>query len=61
MNSLKLLRLPFWNIVKNKDYVTKLAKYSNSLLKKKEVIVFNKIDIININEINEKITFFKKK
>ena len=30
MNSLKLLRLPFWNIVKNKDYVTKLAKYGNT-------------------------------
>ena len=38
-----------------------LSKYSNSLLKKKEIIVFNKIDIININEINEKINFFKKK
>jgi len=38
-----------------------LSKYSNNLLKKKEIIVFNKIDIININEINEKINFFKKK
>jgi GTP-binding protein len=38
-----------------------LSKYSNSLLKKKEIIVFNKIDIINIDEINEKINFFKKK
>ena len=38
-----------------------LSKYSNSLLKKKEIIVFNKIDIINASEINEKIYFFKKK
>ena len=38
-----------------------LSKYSNSLLKKKEIIVFNKIDIINTNEINEKINYFKKK
>jgi len=37
-----------------------LSKYSNSLLKKKEIIVFNKIDIININEINKKIKYFKK-
>jgi len=30
-------------------------------LKKKEIIVFNKIDIMNVNEINKKINFFKKK
>ena len=29
MNSLKLLRLPFWNIIKNKNYITKLSKYGN--------------------------------
>ena len=38
-----------------------LSKYSNNLLKKKEIIVFNKIDIINTNKVNEKINFFKKK
>ena len=38
-----------------------LSKYSNGLLKKKEIIVFNKIDIMNVNEINEKINYFKKK
>ena len=38
-----------------------LSKYSNGLLKKKEIIVFNKIDIINVNEINEKINYFKTK
>ena len=38
-----------------------LSKYSKNLLKKKEIIVFNKIDIININKINDKIKNFKKK
>ena len=38
-----------------------LSKYSSSLLKKKEIIVFNKIDIVETNEINAKISSFKKK
>tara|TARA_B100001123_G_C15244931_1_gene1000513 strand:- start:214 stop:1200 length:987 start_codon:yes stop_codon:yes gene_type:complete len=38
-----------------------LSKYSDNLLKKKEIIIFNKIDILNIDEINEKINYFKKK
>jgi len=38
-----------------------LSKYSNDLIKKKEIIVFNKIDIMNTNEIREKINIFKKK
>ena len=38
-----------------------LSKYSSNLLKKKEIIVFNKIDMINVNEINRKINTFKKK
>ena len=38
-----------------------LSKYSSNLLKKKEIIVFNKIDMINVNEINKKINAFKKK
>ena len=38
-----------------------LSKYSNDLLRKKEIIIFNKIDIINTNEIEEKISYFKKK
>jgi len=38
-----------------------LSKYSSSLLKKKEIIVFNKIDMINADEIKEKINIFKKK
>ena len=50
------------NILENYLKIRKeLSKYSNDLLKKKEIIVFNKIDIINNNKVNEKINFFKKK
>jgi len=50
------------DILKNYLKIRKeLAKYSNSLTKKKEIIIFNKIDIINTNEIDEKIKYFKKK
>ena len=50
------------NILENYLKIRKeLSKYSNDLLKKKEIIVFNKIDIINTNKVNEKINFFKKK
>ena len=38
-----------------------LSKYSKNLLNKKEIIVFNKIDIEDDKTINEKIDFFKKK
>jgi len=38
-----------------------LSKYSNNLLKKNEIIIFNKIDMINVNEIEKKISDFKKK
>ena len=38
-----------------------LAKYSNNLLKKKEIIIFNKIDIIDNDEIKKKLQFLKKK
>jgi len=38
-----------------------LSKYSNELIKKKEIIVFNKIDMIDEEEMNKKIDFFKKK
>ena len=38
-----------------------LAKYSDNLLKKREIIIFNKIDVIKTEEINEKINYFKKK
>jgi len=50
------------DILKNYLKIRKeLSKYSNSLIKKKEIIIFNKIDIINPNEMNEKINFFRKK
>ena len=38
-----------------------LSKYSNNLLKKKEIIVFNKIDMIDFDETKKKIDSFKKK
>ena len=40
---------------------SELSKYSSKLLKKKEIIVFNKVDVVNKNEIEEKINIFKKK
>ena len=50
------------NILENYLRVRKeLSKYNSTLLKKKEIIVCNKIDIIKNNEINEKINVFKKK
>ena len=54
--------------VNEKDLVTsykevrnELGKYSNNLLKKKELIVFNKIDLINKEELKEKKNIFTKK
>ena len=38
-----------------------LSKYSNKLIKKREIIVFNKIDMISEREINKKINTFKNK
>ena len=38
-----------------------LSKYGANLLKKKEIIVFNKTDILSVNLMNEKIKNFKKK
>ena len=50
------------NVLENYNKVRKeLSKYSNNLLKKKEIIIFNKIDIIDKNEIKEKTNLFKKK
>ena len=50
------------NVLENYQKIRKeLSKYSTSLLKKKEIIVFNKIDIISTNESNTKISSFKKK
>ena len=44
-----------YNQVKNE-----LKKYSKELIKKKEIIVFNKIDLIKEDEIQEKLNKFKK-
>ena len=50
------------NILENYLKIRKeLSKYSITLLKKKEIIVFNKIDIDDETGIEEKIKFFKKK
>ena len=50
------------NIIENYLKVRKeLSKYGGNLLKKKEIIVFNKIDIINNNEMNQKVSAFKKR
>ena len=50
------------NILKNYlDIRKELSKYSNNLLKKKEFIIFNKIDLLNANESKKKINNFKKK
>jgi len=49
------------NVLENyKKIRNELSKYSPNLLKKKEIIVFNKIDVVKNDEIEEKIIFFKK-
>jgi len=50
------------NLLDNYSKVRKeLFKYSNKLVKKKEIIVFNKIDMIKKEEIDKKVNVFKKK
>jgi len=50
------------NLLENYSKVRKeLFKYSSQLVKKREIIVFNKIDMIDGEEINKKIDIFKKK
>ena len=38
-----------------------LSKYDKSILKKKEIIIFNKSDLVNMNLITKKLKNFKKK
>ena len=38
-----------------------LSKYDKGILKKKEIIIFNKSDLINMDSIDEKLNNFKKK
>ena len=50
------------NILENYLKIRKeLSKYSKNLIKKKEIVVFNKIDIVNDYALNEKVNLFKKK
>ena len=61
-NLVHLIDITENNILENYLKIRKeLSKYSNSLLKKKEIIVFNKIDMINADEIKKKINSFRKK
>ena len=50
------------NLLESYSKVRKeLFKYSNKLVKKREIIVFNKIDMINEKEISKRIDIFEKK
>jgi len=61
-NILHLIDITNENLIENYSKVRQeLFKYSNKLTKKREIIVFNKIDMLNDNEINEKIDIFSKK
>ena len=59
---LHLIDITNENLLENYSKVRKeLYKYSNNLVKKREIIVFNKIDMIDEKEINKKLDVFKKK
>jgi len=61
-NILHLIDITDDNLLENYSKIRKeLYKYSKKLTKKKEIIVFNKIDIINEKEIEKKINIFNKK
>ena len=61
-NILHLIDITNNNLLEDYSKVRKeLFKYSNKLTKKKEIIVFNKIDMVNNEEINKKIDIFNKK
>ena len=60
-NILHLIDITNKNVLESYYKVRKeLSKYSNKLIKKREIIVFNKVDLISEEEINEKINAFKK-
>ena len=44
-----------------KQIRNELKKYSKEVVKKKEIIVFNKIDLVDQKELNKKIKFFESK
>ena len=59
---LHLIDITSNNLLENYSKVRKeLFKYSNKLVKKREILVFNKIDMISKEEMNNKLDFFKKK
>ena len=59
---LHLIDITEEDLAKSYDQVkNELKKYSKELIKKKEIIVFNKIDLINKDEIKYKLTKFKKR
>ena len=61
-NILHLIDITNDNLIENYSKVRKeLFKYSNKLTKKREIVVFNKIDMVSDDEINEKIDIFSKK
>lgn len=61
-NILHLIDVTNDNLLENYSKIRKeLLKYSNKLTKKREIIVFNKIDMISNEEINRKIDIFSKK
>ena len=61
-NILHLIDITSDNLIENYSKVRKeLFKYSNKLTKKREIIVFNKIDMESDSDINKKVDVFNKK
>tara|TARA_B100000700_G_scaffold276352_1_gene322835 strand:+ start:816 stop:1799 length:984 start_codon:yes stop_codon:yes gene_type:complete len=61
-NILHLIDITSDNLIENYSKVRKeLFKYSNKLTKKREIIVFNKIDMESDSDINKKVDVFSKK
>tara|TARA_B100000700_G_scaffold16073_1_gene15963 strand:- start:652 stop:1635 length:984 start_codon:yes stop_codon:yes gene_type:complete len=59
---LHLIDITEEDLVKSyKQVRNELKKYSKDLLKKEELVVFNKVDLIAKDQINKKISIFKKK
>ena len=48
-------------VLSYKQIRNELKKYSNDLIRKKEIIVFNKTDIIGQKELKEKTKYFEQK
>ena len=61
-NILHLIDITGENLIENYSKVRKeLFKYSSKLTKKKEIVVFNKIDMVSDDEIDKKVNDFSKK